>query len=181
MKKLQLQINGMYPDLYRAMEVALTAGLDIHLKQSPDYITPKRDIEAIKQWYKSNNRCHFGEDCPGGYVDDLPDGCLVVELPQVDFRSLWLDFELYDKMVKRVANARVLIDEVSDELDEGSIILLKNYYDRVNPGFKVMDTIVRSSRAIAALDGSKAIRTEHLAEAIQYQMYESETYKWLNQ
>ena len=53
-------------------------------------------------------------------------------------------------------------------LDEGGQALMRSAYDRMGLTARSYDRILRVARTIADLDGSDAITTAHLAEAIQY-------------
>ena len=59
--------------------------------------------------------------------------------------------------------------------EEGHI-LLKNAMERINLSARAYNRILKVARTIADLDGSNSIRTEHLAEAIQYRSLDRESW-----
>ncbi len=61
-------------------------------------------------------------------------------------------------------------------IDEAGVGLLKAAMDRLGLSARAYDRILRVSRTIADLDGSAAIRTEHLAEAIQFRTLDRESW-----
>jgi magnesium chelatase family protein len=61
-------------------------------------------------------------------------------------------------------------------IGEEGHILLKNAMDRINLSARAYNRILKVSRTIADLDESTAIRTEHLAEAIQYRSLDRESW-----
>jgi magnesium chelatase family protein len=61
-------------------------------------------------------------------------------------------------------------------IGEEGHVLLKNAMDRINLSARAYNRILKVARTIADLDNSPAIRTEHLAEAIQYRSLDRESW-----
>ena len=56
--------------------------------------------------------------------------------------------------------------------DKNGMLLLKNAMEKLHLSARAYERILKVSRTIADLDGSDTIQTEHLAEAIQYRMFD---------
>ena len=61
-------------------------------------------------------------------------------------------------------------------LDAECTELLRTAMDRLNLSARAYDRILKVARTIADLDSSPAIRTEHLAEAIQFRSLDRESW-----
>ena len=74
------------------------------------------------------------------------------------------------------ANAQMGTSDVKKicTLNEGSQQLLKQAMERLNLSARAYDRIIKVSRTIADLDNSESIKTEHIAEAIQYRNLDRE-------
>ncbi len=62
------------------------------------------------------------------------------------------------------------------KIDETGQILIRNAMEKINLSARAYNRILKVSRTIADLDGSKDIRTEHLAEAINYRNLDRDTW-----
>ena len=58
------------------------------------------------------------------------------------------------------------------DLDEDCATLMRQAFDALGLTARSYDRIRKVARTIADLDGSEAIRPQHIAEAIQYRTYQ---------
>jgi magnesium chelatase family protein len=61
-------------------------------------------------------------------------------------------------------------------ISEEGHLLLKNAMERINLSARAYNRILKVARTIADLDSSESIKTEHLAEAIQYRSLDRESW-----
>ncbi|MBC8489276.1 MAG: ATP-binding protein [Bacteroidetes bacterium] len=121
-----------------------------------------------------------------------------VEVVPVPFRELSDDraSEKSEIIRQRVVAARKIQDERYDgskgiycnaqmtsrqlrqicKLDEVSQTLLKNAMEKLSLSARAYDRILKVARTIADLDNEAEIKTEHLAEAIQYRSLDRENW-----
>jgi len=121
-----------------------------------------------------------------------------VEVVPVPFRELAdaRTSEKSEKIRERVVEARKIQEERYSEnkgvycnaqmssklmrqickIDDAGMTLLKNAMEKLNLSARAYDRILKVARTIADLDASPDIRTEHLAEAIQYRSLDRENW-----
>jgi magnesium chelatase family protein len=76
-----------------------------------------------------------------------------------------------------MCNARMGPDEMRNycQLDDACADLMKRAFDALGLTARSYDRILRVARTIADLEGSKQIRTQHIAEAIRYRRVNLDT------
>ncbi len=76
------------------------------------------------------------------------------------------------------ANAQISSKQLQEicVINQAGSNLLKTAMERLNLSARAYDRILKVSRTIADLGGSAEIKTEHLAEAIQYRSLDRESW-----
>jgi magnesium chelatase family protein len=87
-----------------------------------------------------------------------------------------LQAERYDALSGIHCNAQMTTSQLQNlcKLDEAGHSILKTAMERLGLSARAYNRIIKVSRTIADLDGSLDIKTEHVAEAIQYRSLDRE-------
>jgi hypothetical protein len=160
-------VCGIYSNLSRAYEIALLGGFKIRLIKSnniDDHIPKDIDLDLIKSFFAG---VEFTDK-----ESDLDSVILHIEvtMPSFDMIVTTRKSETVNDHFRRANDAQV--NELSIfKLSESGRALLKTAYERLNLTLNDLDSIVSTSQVISRLHGSKEIKVEYLAEAIQYHSY----------
>lgn len=84
-------------------------------------------------------------------------------------------YAAYPEIFSNAQMSSKLLKEIC-RIDSASQLLIKKAMERLDLSARAYDRILKVSRTIADLDGSEAIRTEHLAEAIHYRSLDRESW-----
>jgi predicted ATPase with chaperone activity len=98
-----------------------------------------------------------------------------VEVPALPFREWAGTRRGTDTTTVRLAveRARAFASGHEDlTLSEGCLLLARQAYDELHLTPRAMDAAVRVARTAANLDQSEAIQEQHLAEAVQYRLFD---------
>ncbi|HRQ49334.1 MAG TPA: magnesium chelatase, partial [Agriterribacter sp.] len=79
------------------------------------------------------------------------------------YTGIYCNAQISSKLLKEICS-----------IDAAGQTLLKTAMDKLNLSARAYDRILKVSRTIADLAGSDPVRTEHLAEAIQYRSLDRE-------
>lgn len=144
---------GLWATLSRAYEIALLGNFKIQIIFDKEYTQGFEDYENIKSFY--------------GDVDFVKEGDLIVEIYKPDYNQETKRFETKEDIKMRVEKA--LKNKKPDLFENNSCdALLKTATDRLDFTLQKREKVIEISKIIAQLDGSAAIKPEHIAEAIQY-------------
>jgi magnesium chelatase family protein len=84
-------------------------------------------------------------------------------------------FEGMDSIFSNAMMPSPMVNEIC-KINEAGKNLLKTAMERLGLSARAYDRILKVSRTIADLSGTEEIRTEHLAEAIQYRSLDRENW-----
>ena len=152
---VQKSIIGLWPNLSRAVEIAMLGGYEVTIVYHSDYKAGREDYESIVDFYSP-------------HVDFSGSGAITVEISQpIDpvGRKVF-QYETLEDILGRVEKARG--NTIPTVFPDSSSILLKTAANRLNLSLKAIDSIASIAGTIAQLDGAKEVRPEHVAEAILY-------------
>jgi hypothetical protein len=158
MKKRNLKENGfniigLWPNLARACEIALLGDFSIQVVFEKEYRQAFDDYEKIKMFY---SKASFKSD-----------GDLIVEIYRPDYEQFGRKYETLKDIESRVIKARS--NELPDKYNGPACeALLRTATERLGLSLNDIDKVNSTAGVVAQLEGSKDIKPEHVAEAIQY-------------
>lgn len=147
-----MNIIGSFLNMARAYEIAKLGHFSIQVVFNKSYLNGFDDYESIKAFY---NRATFVER-----------GDIVVEIVPPDPAHNNVEYEKISDIHSRVQKA---FGNEKPEVFEGVCRnLLKTATEKLGFSIERRQTVRELAKVIAQLDGSKIVKLEHLAEAIQY-------------
>lgn len=152
---------GLWSTLFRSIEIAKTGGYTISVFFDKNYKGGFDDYQEIKKF------------CSGWFDSFMPEGDLRVEIIKPKNYLTNIKYETKEDIEKRIQAARSF-SKPKIILGETSETLLKVAINRLGLSLKQVERIKEISTTIAQVDYSKEIKTEHVAEAIQYSIIPDE-------
>jgi hypothetical protein len=161
--------SGM-ENLGRAFEIALSGRHTLFIHYPKDEAFHPREKEAISRIIAPPVTSKDTVEIKETFRADRAD--ILIEVTRSDFSSVSANdrCETVTDVIKRADDTMKWLEEndVNRRLNEPSKTLLKTAYDKLWLMPYEVDVIVNVAQTIAAMDRSTEIRTEHVAEAIQY-------------
>ncbi len=145
----------LFPNIHRAFEVSIVSGLKIKPFCAPDYPV-KQALADLK--------------CTGAMLRISDTGEIFCELSRPQFSELLREnisfdpTETWERLEPLAEKQRPTVFHSPS----ASQLLLKTAWERVNLSIHDYNIIMQIAQAVAILDGSDKIKTEHLAEGIHY-------------
>ena len=102
--------------------------------------------------------------------------CKIITSPTVEVEMNPAPFDKSDAQIASDAQMSSKMLKEICVIDESSKQLLKKAMERLNLSARAYDRILKVSKTIADLANSEQIKTEHLAEAIQYRSLDRENW-----
>ena len=149
-----INLIGCWVNLSRAYEIAILGDFSIQVMYDVEY-NAINDYKLIKEFF---NRCTF---CfSGDLIVEIHKPQNLVGLKRGQFETL----EDIDKRIEKAKRNTIPTEYDSESCNQ----LFKTAIDRLDLDLKTIGNIERIAKVIAQLEGTKKILTQHLAEAIQY-------------
>ena len=155
-------ITSVWPNLFRAIEIAKIGGYSVSVHFQPDYKAGFEDYRYIKDF------------CRGWFEKFVEDGDIKVELIQPNnYTKGWQSESLADISIRvKTGLANSL---PCSKLSESGESLLKNAARVLSLSLYQIEKIRLISLTIARADNSKNIEPQHVAEALQYSYLSPDT------
>ena len=147
-------INGMFPNLSRAYEVALMCDQKINLIGF-EYDNFENDFGLITNEFK------------GGIFSEA--GKIHISLPKPNFDHIFSSkqCETVSDVELRVKTAKNN-SKPNEQLNDSCMQLLKTAYERLSLNISDVKSIIHRASGIAQMENCAKIETQHIAESIQY-------------
>lgn len=145
---------GLWPNLSRAYEIALAGKFTIQCVFEKEYTAGFEDYKKIKSFFDG--------------VDFVSDGNLIVELYKPSVNKPHHEFETLKDIIARVYDVKDNVTPFVFDNEHAANALLKTAVERLSLSISKRNNILKVAGVIARLDKCDKIRTEHLAEAINY-------------
>ena len=160
-------VTGIYPNLSRAYEIALLGNFRIKLVKGnnvDDKNPSDADLFMLSTLFDTDLFIFESDEST-----ELHCIYLTVEItsPYLDTIFSTRKSEGLDTVIDRVMAAKENVKPDFKLTDAGKS-LLKTAWDRLDLDLMKLDSIAQVSQTISQLHGSKEIKLEYLAEAIQY-------------
>lgn len=171
-------INNLTPSFKRAIEVALAGRFTVFLYPYVDHFDAMsaKELLVIQNEWNEISLKEFGYNV---IVDDIEICTFAVEVLKPSGETITkskkskskLQTETHEHILDRINEIKLKLEDIDDEINEGSRQIMKTCVDRFNMQDSVFQSVIVVAKVIAMLGNSKIIRTEHVAESIQHFMY----------
>lgn len=142
---------GMVQKYLNKISGPLLDRIDIHVEVVP---VPFRELTNTKLAEKSEKT-----------RERVIEARNIQETRYKDNKGIYCNAQMSSKILRKICH-----------IDEAGQTLLKNAMEKLSLSARAYDRILKVSRTIADLENSQDIKTEHLAEAIQYRSLDRQTW-----